>query len=170
MSSFINDRTLENIADRKTDLERFLRFPLNSEIDCLLSLEDLKGVINVKMETILPVPQIPAYWLGIINWRGEAIWILDLVKLLASKQERQKDNIPKIATAMLIEDRLETIGILVEQVSTIEAYNVQNILPISSTMLASELSSFLKGYFLDSKQQPLMVLDLESTLQSALKN
>lgn len=159
-----------SVESERADRQRFLRFPLNSQIDCLLQLENLKGVINVKTETILPVPQVAEYWLGIINWRGEAIWILNLANLISDNFNREQNIIPKMAVAMLVEDRHSTVGILVEQLSAIESYNLEEILPISSTMLTSKLCSFLQGYFLDSEQQPLMVLDIESTLQGTLKN
>ena len=170
MSSPVNSQISQTQANQEPDRQRFLRFPLNSQVDCLLSLAELKGVINVNLTKILPVPEVEEYWLGVINWRGEAVWILDLAKLLNTKKWCEDNIIPKSAVAILIGNFERTIGMLVKEPNTIEYYDINELLPISSATREVEIGSFLQGYFLDERKQPVMLLDLKSTIQDLLKN
>ena len=145
--------------------QRFLKFPLNSEINCLLPLGELQGVVNVALKDILPVPQVAEFFLGIINWRGKATWIVDLANLLGAPHWCRREPIPKSGMAMLIQVKSETVGLLVEQVNAIETYNPQQCLPVSEAMFSPQLRSFLKSYCIDSQGKPWMMLDIQAMIQ-----
>ncbi len=149
--------------------QRFLRFPLNAEMNGLLPLADLRGVINVSLTDILPVPQVAEFLLGMMNWRGEAIWILDLAGLLGAMHWCRGETVSVSGMAMLIQVDNQTVGLLVEQVSTIESYDPEQRLSVSDLMLPAELQSFLQGYFVDLQGHPLMLLDIHAVIQ-ALKD
>ncbi|WP_138500615.1 chemotaxis protein CheW [Nostoc sp. PA-18-2419] len=146
--------------------QRFLRFPLNGKVNGLLPLADLRGVIQVALTEILPVPQVAEFLLGIMNWRGEAIWILDLAGLLGAIQWCRRENVRNSGMAMLVQVENQTVGLLVEQVNTIEVYDPQERLAISASMLPARLASFLQGYFVDSQGNPLMLLDTHVVIQA----
>ena len=145
---------------------RFLRFPLNTEINGLLPLADLRGLINVTLTEILPVPQVGEFLLGIMNWRGEAIWILDLAGLLGAMHWCRREAVPASGMAILIQVENQTVGLLVEQVSTIETYDPEERLSVSESMLPAQLQSFLQGYFVDLQGRPLMLLDTHAVIQA----
>jgi chemotaxis signal transduction protein len=145
---------------------RFLRFPLNAKVHGLLPLADLRGVIQVALTEILPVPQVAEFLLGIMNWRGEAIWILDLAGLLGATHWCRRENVRNFGMAMLVQVQNQTVGLLVEQVNTIEVYDPQERLAISASMLPARLGSFLQGYFVDSQGSPLMLLDTHVVIQA----
>ncbi len=170
MSSLVNSQTSQTKENSESNRERFLRFSLNSQIDCLLFLGELKGVININLSKILPVPKVEEYWLGIINWRGEAVWILDLAKLLGAKKWYEGEKPPLSAVAILTSKGDRHFGMLVKQTNTIESYNLDRLLPMSSSRIDPEISPFLRGYFLDDRKQPLMTIDIESILECVLKN
>ena len=148
--------------------ERYLLFPLNSQVTSLLPLSELQGTIDVVLKDILPVPHVGESWLGIINWRGEAIWILDLANFLGgSHWYRQKTTSSK-GMAILIKVGTQTIGLLVKEVNTIESYPSDELLPVMESMIPKRQQQFFGGYFLDSKGQPLLVLNIPN-LVKALK-
>lgn len=151
---------------QQQDGQRFLRFPLNAEVNGLLSLADLQGVINVALQDILPVPQVTEFLLGIMNWRGEAIWILDLAGLLGATHWCQQETVANSGMAMLIQVEGQTIGLLVEKVSTIETYDPKQRLPVTEAMLFNQLQPFLQGYLVDSQGNPLMLLDINAVIQA----
>ncbi|MGV0106368.1 chemotaxis protein CheW [Nostoc sp. DSM 114160] len=146
--------------------QRFLRFPLNGKVNGLLPLADLRGVIQVALTEILPVPQVAEFLLGIMNWRGEAIWILDLAGLLGATHWCRRESVRNSGMAMLVQVQNQTVGLLVEQVNTIEVYDPQERLAISTSMLPARLGSFLQGYFVDSQGSPLMLIDTHVVIQA----
>ncbi|MBW4563905.1 MAG: chemotaxis protein CheW [Mojavia pulchra JT2-VF2] len=146
--------------------QRFLRFPLNGKVNGLLPLADLRGVIQVALTEILPVPQVAEFLLGIMNWRGEAIWILDLAGLLGATHWCRRENVRNSGMAMLVQVQNQTVGLLVEQVNTIEVYDSQERLGISASMLPTRLKSFLQGYFMDAQGSPLMLVDTHAVIQA----
>lgn len=58
--------------------QRFLRFQLCPESTALLGVEDVVTVVPVAIANILPVPHMPDFVLGLYNWRGEMLWLIDL--------------------------------------------------------------------------------------------
>ena len=142
--------------------DRFLKFPLNKEVNALLPLGELEAVINVNVKDILPVPQVTEFWLGVINWRGKAIWILDLANLIGANHWCRGTKVKNA-----VEDK--TIGFLVEKVSTISTLDKNKELPLSESMVPKNWASFFIGYFLDSENNPLMLLDLKAIFREAFQ-
>ena len=146
--------------------ERFLEFPLNSQVNSLLSLSDLQGTINIAIKEILPVPNVSEFWLGIVNWRGEAIWILDLAGFLGDIHWCRQENIAPQGMAILVQVENQSIGLLVKQVNTIDAYKREDLLPIMDSMIARQQQQFFHGYFLNSEGEPLMLLDVPRLVEA----
>ena len=146
--------------------ERFLEFPLNSKVNSLLSLSNLQGTIKVTVREILPVPNVAEYWLGIINWRGEAIWILDLAGFLGDTHWCRQQSISPQGMAILVQVKNQAIGLLVRQVNTIESYRREELLPMIESMIPQQQQQFFQGYFLNSEGEPLMLLNIPQLVEA----
>ncbi|AFZ37546.1 CheW protein [Stanieria cyanosphaera PCC 7437] len=144
--------------------ERFLKFSLNTEINALVSLSDLRGVVDVTLKEILPVPQIAEFLLGIMNWQGEAIWIIDLANLLGAVHWSRRSPMPQSGMVLLVEleNHNHKIGLLVEQIKGIEIYERQFCCSVSQLSSLEPLHGFLQGYFLDADGNSLMLLDVRA--------
>lgn len=141
---------------------RFLQFSLKKGINGLVPLTELQGTIKIALKDILPVPQIAQYWLGIANYKGEAIWILDLAQLLGAPNWCQRESVATMGMVMSIAIEERTIGLLVEEIAGIETYDSQNYLPVTQIDTTTKMKSLFKGYFLNSNSEPSMVLDINS--------
>lgn len=158
-----NDDSLHHLRNiQRQEGQRFLRFSLQTEVDGLIPLIDLQGTIEVILQDILPVPQVPEIWLGIVNYQGEATWIIDLAGLLGASHWCRREVVPKSGLAMLIKIDKQIVGLLVEEIKGIETYDSQLCLPATDLSLSEKLKSLLKGYFLDSKHNSLMLLDIQN--------
>jgi positive phototaxis protein PixI len=146
--------------------QRFLKFPLSAEVNALLPLTELQGVISVSLKDILPVPQVAESLLGIINWQGKATWILDLANLFGATHWCRQKPMAESGMAMLVQVKSETVGLLVKQVSTIETYDPEQCLPISETLFSARVLSLMQGYFLDSEGKTWMLLDLQAVVRT----
>ncbi len=150
-------------------LARFLRFPLSHETTGLLSLDRLVEVIKVSPKEILPIPQVPDYLLGIANRRGEAVWIVDLLYLMGATHLSQRELVPEVYMAILVQAQEQAIGLLVEQVSSIEVYNPSNLQPFPAQTLPSRLLTFLEGYFVDSGGKTLALVNVDPIIETVEK-
>ena len=167
VSTLKSNNQLFQLADaQQPEGERFLRFALNAEVDGLLPLADLQGVIKLELKNLLPVPQMAKPILGIVNWRGKATWILDLANLLGADHWSQREPIPDTGMAILVEWQEENIGLLIEQIKTIEIYNSQQCMPISEGMFSEEISSLARGYAVNSQGKTWIVLDIQVIMQA----
>lgn len=146
--------------------QRFLKFPLSAEVNALLPLAELQGVISVSFKDILPVPQVAESLLGIINWQGKATWILDLANLFGATHWCRQKPVAESGMAMLVQVKGETVGLLVERVSTIETYDPEQCLPVSETLFSDKSRALLQGYFLDSEGKPWMLLNLQAVVKT----
>ncbi|MDJ0636039.1 MAG: chemotaxis protein CheW [Xenococcaceae cyanobacterium MO_188.B29] len=162
--STLDNNSLQNIPQQEG--QRFLRFFLTPEVDGLLPLAELQQVINLSLENILPVPQMAKMILGVINWQGKATWIVDLANLWGACHWCQREPIPDAGMAIVVPWKDETIGLLIEQVKTIEIYNPQHCLPISEGMFSEELRSLARGYSVNSQGKTWIVLDIPSIMQA----
>lgn len=144
--------------------ERFLQFYLKKELNGLIPLSKLQGTIEISLTDILPVPQIAQYWLGITNWKGEAIWILDLAQLLGAPNWCQQKPIASSGMAMLTATEDRTIGLLVKEIAGIKTYDSQSCLPIAKVNTTAKIQSLFDGYFLNSSNEPSMLLNTDNLL------
>ncbi len=146
--------------------EKFLQFPINSTTDGLLPLGELQEVYPLAVPTILPVPEVNQALLGIINWRGKATWIVDLGSLWGASHWCEKEAIVESGMALLVRWKEETIGLLIEQINTVEIFNPQQSLPIPEGMFSQELSYLADGYFVNPQEKTWVVLDIDSIMQT----
>lgn len=163
LSLLINNQSLlESGKRQQKEGERFLQFSLQPGVNGLIPLADLQGTIELAIQDILPVPEVAEFWLGIVNWQGEAISIVDLARLLGASHWCHKQPITNSGMAILMKVEHHTVGLLVEQVKSIETYDRKLCLPVAEINFADRLRSLLKGYFLDEHGEPSILLDINS--------
>lgn len=125
--SAVQETISENELHAEDGLDQYLTFMLADEeygVD-ILRVQEIKG-----WDGVTPMPNMPAYILGVINLRGTVVPIIDLRKLF--KQE----SIPFDKTTVVIvvrvnnEDEKErTMGIVVDGVSEVHNISKTNIKP-----------------------------------------
>ena len=148
------------------DSARFLQFSLSEDITGLLSLDRLVEVMKIHPQEILPIPELPEYWLGIANRRGEAVWIVDLPYLIGDIHLSQRELVPEVCMAILIKANNQTIGLLVEQVSSIDVYDLNSLQIFSAQTLPSKLLALVEGYFIGSEGNTLALLNVDAIIEN----
>ncbi len=165
LADLVKFEQMQQIAESEAKTCRFVRFSLGEETTGLLSLDRLVEVIKVRPKEILPIPELPQYLLGIANRRGEAIWMVDLLYLMGDAHLSQRELIPEVYMAILVKASEQAIGLLVEQVSSIEVYNLNDLKPFPAQTLPSKLLAFLEGYFVDSEGNTLALLNADAIIE-----
>lgn len=145
MADVMNSASLGSV-DRNTNELRFLRVCFNAEETALLPLASIQHVLKIPVTEVLPVPHMPDCVLGIYNWRGEMVWLVDLAQQLGFPSVLMDSHrLETVNTIVIQSDRL-CLGIVVPRVYEIETHSLQQLQPPPSAFPA-KLLSFLQGYF-----------------------
>ncbi|MDJ0723679.1 MAG: chemotaxis protein CheW [Prochloraceae cyanobacterium] len=157
-------------TDRTRELSKFLQFQLGGCDRALLEAEIVTEIIIVPENKIMPVPQMPYCVLGIYSWRSEMLWIVDLenrlgypssVTIANPKSNSTGNNL----TLMVVQVKGNSLGLVVPNVMNIVQFDSQTINP-SSIDLFGEVGFFLDGYFKDSNNDIIMLLNANKILQN----
>lgn len=110
--------------------QQFLRFHLFPDSPALLPIHQITEVLTIPLRQIVPIPHMPAWTMGVYNWRGEILWIVDLghlVGLMPIYQQISRDRrrvvadesnfliepislAPTAYTAIVIHSKLQSLG------------------------------------------------------------
>jgi positive phototaxis protein PixI len=145
--------------------ERLLRFLLGLEDSALLPLDQIVEIIRVNVAEILPVPEMPSCVLGICNWRGTMLWLIDLNNLVGYRSLSQQGQVLTTPVAMVIQLDNQTVGLVVQQAYDIELHELQQLQPAAPGILPPKLLPFVLGV-LPGDSGP--VLDVTAIIQCPL--
>ncbi len=157
------DEGFQGLQTPEGDLH--LRFSLPSGIELALPAIGVREVVSTPPDRITPVPNTSATLLGVLNLRGQVIWVADAGQFLGEDAPINTDRpeMPIIA----IEDDDMLVGLAVDQVRGMEWLNAEAIVPPSS--INDSMAPFIRGeWVLDGTgQQTLKLLDAVAVLRSA---
>jgi len=153
--------------------EQFLRFFLVPDTTVLLPIAQLTEVVTIPTGTIVPIPHLPPWIMGVYNWRGKILWMLDLGHLVGLTPWYQQQVNSDVYTAIILEsahhsDSSETekkvLGAVVNRIEEIEWCPVQKLQSPPASTVNPALLPFLQGYWLKDNGEMLVVIDGESII------
>ncbi len=150
-----DDESFEEAGAKKTF--RVLSFSLGDEVYCA-DVRQSKEVI--KMPETTRVPNVPSFIVGVTNFRGEILSIIDLHYFFGVEHKGKT----KDARVIVTDVTKEKVGLMVDQVKDtleIEEDRLQETLPT----LRGKLAEYTRGQ-IPMGQDILIYLDLEKILQS----
>lgn len=125
--------------------ERLLRFPLGDQDNALLPLNQITEIVRVNVAEILPVPEMPNQVLGICNWRGEMLWLIDLNHLVGCLPLFQQRPVLVPPVVMVVQVNGQSVGLVVPQVNDIELHDLQQLQPAAVGLFPPKLLPFVLG-------------------------
>ncbi|MFG6102259.1 chemotaxis protein CheW [Leptothoe sp. EHU-05/26/07-4] len=125
--------------------QRFLRFKLSGENGTLLPLETIIEILQLEPVEILPVPEVPAYLLGVCHWRGAILWLTDLNVLVGSPPLWQQAPSLEKPLVIVIESGDRRVGLAVEQVDDVEMVAPETI-HLPTEFDSTPIAPFVMGY------------------------
>lgn len=148
--------------------QKFLKFNLGAKDTAVISLDHTTEVLQVLLGEICAVPQMPSCVLGIYNWRGEMLWLVDLEEMLGYEHLSQATNLLSKMMAMVVQTEGKSLGLLVHQPIDIEWLDTRQIKPIDNQLFSSEMASFLQGYFINTNEAMTITLDVSAIIKAPL--
>ena len=167
-------QTAEQTAGTK---QQFLRFHLMPDTTALLPVHQMTEVVTMAINEVVPIPHLPAWVIGVYNWRGEILWLVDLGHLIGLPPIHQQATGRSTYTAIVIHPTQQgrqqagsqktsgkLLGLLVNRVEDMASCNPDLIQSPPQSSVSSELVKFLRGYWLKTNGDILVVLDANSII------
>ncbi len=162
---------------QRNHLEQFLRFHLVPDTTVMLSVSQLTEVLTVPLGQIIPIPHMSPWVMGVYNWRGEVLWMVDLGHLLGLTPSYQQTLITPTYRAVVLQPteaggtktakvRHQMLGLVVTQVEDIEWCNPAQIQSPPASAVTPALAPFLRGYWLKPNGDAIMTLDGQAILSA----
>ena len=147
---------------------RFLRFSFSPSETALLPLTSIRQVMQVLPQRILPVPDMPTSVLGICNFRGEILWLVDLGLQIGFQGVAPQNRLSSQAAyatqlsekflgwmAIVIQAQGKSLGLIVPEVIDIESHNPKQLQPPAIDLFPPTLLPFIQGYLVRSSSPVL---------------
>ncbi|WP_088889269.1 chemotaxis protein CheW [Leptolyngbya ohadii] len=146
--------------------QRLLRLSLGGQDHVLVPLEQITEILHVEPAAILPIPEMPRCVLGIGNWRGEMLWLVDLDHLIGFPTLLQEPE-SSFFTVLVVQFNHQFVGIRVPQVKDIELHDLQQLQPALPSLFPPNLLPLILGILPESCDA---VLNLQAIAQYPLWN
>ncbi len=161
----------------KSDLQ-FLRFILLPDTNLMVALSGIAAVLQIPFGKIIPVPEMPSWVMGVYNWRGEIVWMIDLGQLLGFTPWYQQSVTASTHKAVVIHPSNqnlknistgELVGLVVSDVNDIEICNVDDLHSPPASAVTPELAPFLRGYWIKENGEIIVTIDGDSVFAAMPK-
>lgn len=149
-------------------VQKYLSFNLGATDTAVISLQHITEVLQVPLAEICGVPQMPSCVLGIYNWRGEMLWLVDLEEMLGYTPLFQSSHFLSKMMAIVLQTHTKSLGILVRQLLDIELLETKQIKIPENQLFSSEVIPFLEGYFINSTEKMMINLDATAIVQASM--
>ena len=182
----MSDSTADNkLVHSPTELlqnrqeEQFLRFYIEPETKIMLPIEQVTEVLKIGVSKIVPIPQMPSWVMGVYNWRGEILWIVDLGHLIGLnpwyRQELNGTNYTAVVLSYGSQSNNNkksqiSLGLIMTRVEDIEWCNPNLIQSPPASAITSALAPFLRGYWVKPDGQIILVLDGDAIITAMPQN
>jgi positive phototaxis protein PixI len=189
--NLVNDRQANRSSLIESDLpiqQQVLGFLLDPSLTTSLAeplrwsieIDRITELVNIPIDRVVPMPHLSSAVMGVYNWRGEILWIIDLAMLLgavgASRRYLRLQPTMIISgaasqevgrAAALEPQQSKTIGLVVDEIAEIEWCDLE---PISAPILdriQPGLSRWVRGLWVSATGKNLLGLDEQAIFECA---
>jgi twitching motility protein PilI len=149
-------QTKKNLGDS------YLKFQFGQQTPAVLLMNRAQEVVVLPVGRLTPMPNMPAYIMGLLNRRSKVLWVIDLARMLGLPGVEinvQHYNI------VIIGNGSATFALIVQAVEGVVRLAPESIQsPLGQ--VSSSLVPYLRGCVLQ-EQEILLVLDAEAILRAA---
>jgi positive phototaxis protein PixI len=141
--------------------QSFLSFAVNAQVSGLLPSLQLVEILAMTIDEIVPIAGMPAAVMGVCNWRGEVLWLLDFSLQLQTERLCDRGLRQPQYNIMIAQTHQGPIGIVVESVGQMQWLDPSTIMPAPSAQTG------IQGYWKSlDPSVTFAVLDVDRLLQT----
>lgn len=176
-SNRVIDRTQIPIESPR---QQFLRFQLQpsapdrvAPLSWSIEIDRVTELVNLPIDRVVPMPQLPPAVMGVYNWRGEILWIIDLATFLgvsdptAPRRHRSLEplmiiNVSAASNSSIENEQQQPIGLIVDEISEIEWCDRELIRSAVPANIAPTLSKWVTGSWQSIAGENLPILNVNA--------
>jgi positive phototaxis protein PixI len=159
--------------------DQFLQFRLYPDMTTLLGVQHIAEILTIPVGQVVPIPHMPAWVMGVYNWRGEILWVTDLGNLIGLPALHQQNLGRSHYSIVVIHDAKQNrrgqrqisqtagrklLGLAVTQIEGMEWYESNQIQSPPGYAVTPEIAPYLRGYLMKPNGDLLVTLDGYSIL------
>jgi positive phototaxis protein PixI len=149
----------------KETTENFLSFRLSADLQGILPASKLTEILTLTIDQIVPIPGVAPETIGVFNWRGNVLWLIDLGYLLKEEPLYSRSKYQSQYNVMILHHEDCALGLVVEQVKQIVRCNPNEFQPFQSAQALKVNSPCIRGYWLSPQEETVLVLDSAALFQ-----
>lgn len=129
----------------------------------MLPVSEIAEVLKISIGQLVPLPHLPAWVMGVYNWRGNILWTIDLGQLLGLDSWYRQEFTSNCTVIILTSDRATSsaasLGLVVKRVEDIEWCHPDRLQTLPASTATPTSANYFKGYWLKDDCQTIFVLD-----------
>jgi positive phototaxis protein PixI len=146
-------------APSQQALLQFLRLQLPGNVQAMVQTQQLTEILSLNLSQVVPIADVNPAIMGVSNWRGEVLWILDLGRWLGLEPlYTQSLRLGKL-NVVIIQHLGKTLGLGVEQVEQMIWCDPSQIQTFLESDISPELARCLQGYWSVPGEAVVLALD-----------
>jgi positive phototaxis protein PixI len=162
--------------------QQFLQFFLEPDTNLVLPLFQLTEVLTVPLGQITPIPHMAPWVMGVHNWRGEVLWVIDFGAFLGltpwNRQSGSRTNYRVIILNGGVpfdlnptekrrspNNRNQMLGLVVTEVRDITWCETDQIQSPPGASISADLAPYVRGFWVSPEGAMYVVLDGQSVVQ-----
>ncbi|WP_019502435.1 chemotaxis protein CheW [Pseudanabaena sp. PCC 6802] len=149
----------ESTSTKATASEQFLTFLLPPKQRVMISTKQLVEIVNISIGQVVPIPDVSPYVMGVSNWRGEVLWMVDLGCMLGFEPLHAASYTQATYKSILVRSQGQIMGLVVSGVEQMLWCAPDRIQTSVANYVTSDLASYLRGYYLAPDRDLTLVLD-----------
>ena len=167
--------SISNSSSNSEQQQQFLRFNLVPNNRLMIPLTEIAAVLKIPLGQIVPIPEMPSWVMGVYNWRGQIVWMIDMGELLGFTPWYQQSLVASTHKAIVIHPRNQSqqnrsagdlIGLVVSDVDEIENCDLNLIQSPPASAVSDALAPYLRGYWVPDDGDIVIAIDGDSIFAS----
>ena len=165
-----NQKKSSRLDANQSATDLFLTFSLESEQKALLPTHQLLEIVKVRLSQITAIAGLAPSVMGIYNWRGDVVWIVDLASLLGYTplyaQDHSSRKFQDSYHILFLRSQEMIVGFAVHHVGQMVRCDPAKIQSSALAFRNAILAEVSAGYWLDARNEALLVLDGKALVQN----
>jgi positive phototaxis protein PixI len=138
-----------------------------------MNVQQIAEILSMPVGQVIPIPHMPAWVMGVYNWRGEILWVADLGLLIGLSPLHQQAINRAHYSVIVVHNayqnsgqhqmsqvaRRQTLGVAVGQIEGMEWCDPAQIQSPPGYAVTPELAPYLRGYLMKANGDMFVTLD-----------